>query len=275
MWISIIISSIVVAQDPPNAVDMIVYHVHPPQYTGLANMNTGDVLGDSFFKYNEVLTTQICEDPNSKLKIPGLCDNPEQFSPLNVISKVTLRVNPHFGRYGSCNICTKAIQRMVKCTLGTYFCSCGGECPPIVGREYVPDRINQVVPRGLDRETFWIKNLANRTGGMWYSTPETGECGNPRAEQCNWKLVNTLKVINASCLDGLLDNELTRKGASCFNKCGDQSRNTSSLCYATCYYGTLLGPSCIDTYPCVGGFSKEQLTEIWENAFQVCPSVQL
>ena len=84
-------------------------------------------------------------------------------------------------------------------------------------------------PGAYDRDTSgrWECNLANRTGGLWYSTLKEGEGK-------DWRLLATPKRVNATCMSRRWSNTIESKLApACFQAC-PQPHNTSSTCYIEC-----------------------------------------
>ena len=58
--------------------------------------------------------------------------------------------------------------------------------------------------------------------GYWYSTPEASQCaaGAPLGtDGCTWRVVETVKYANASCIDGKVDDAVERLGKACFDTC--------------------------------------------------------
>eukprot|EP00039_Didymoeca_costata_P001715 m.54495 g.54495 ORF g.54495 m.54495 type:complete len:296 (+) comp10931_c1_seq3:1338-2225(+) len=276
-------SPIALRQIPVDAINITVFHVNQANYSGLANMNSADVGGDAFFKFRTAVTEQMCQNPDEGFHYPGMCSNPEQFSNDLVVTKVVLAVSPIFGDYSECNVCTNGTIPFTRppktCAYGSYGCNCGGwmnpqgVCTPPVGRQNITEMFNRMPIHHMDTLTYWMKNLVDRTSGMWYSTLDVGECGGPKMEKCDWAIVETIKRINATCLDNSVNNVLYSSGSACFSGCGSQARNESSSCYAKCFYDTLLGTDCGSNYPCSGGMSREEIFKLWDDAMAQCPPV--
>ena len=52
---------------------------------------------------------------------------------------------------------------------------------------------------GSGPPAHWMQNLVLKLGGNWYSTVAAGECDNPASTSCEWKLVETVRKVNATC----------------------------------------------------------------------------
>jgi len=272
-------------ETPANPTNLTVYHVNQINYTGLSNMNSADALGDAFFKFRTVLSINSCLYPKPHgMNYPGMCDNPETFSNDLTITKVVLEVDSDFGEYGECNVCDNGTVPFtnppVSCEDGTYHCRCGkswghsSPCPARVGRENITELFGRFpIDKDTPPTTYWLKNLVDRTGGMWYSTLDIGQCDGAGAESCEWKIVERVKRINATCQDGMVSDLLQENGKECFAGCGSQRTNASSPCFANCYYTTLLGSGSGNTYPVKGGLSRQDILDVWDKSFVHCPSV--
>ena len=69
--------------------------------------------------------------------------------------------------------------------------------------------------------------------GHWFSTPQRGQCpeGAPLGTGgCTWRMVETVKYANASCIDGKIDQYVETRGAPCFARCA-KPLNRTSECY--------------------------------------------
>jgi|EP01049_Picozoa_sp_SAG25_P010188 hypothetical protein len=125
----------------------------------------------------------------------------------------------------------------------------------------------------------WETNLANRTnqvgiGTRWYSTLEDGDCDDPTTGSCQWRLVETVKKVNSTCMSMHMHTALEKSGEHCFNRCA-QPTNSSSMCYIECFYEALLGPDGGRTTPAEGGLNGTQIVGLWLQAFADCPALPL
>ena len=112
------------AVDPKYAKNLTVYHINQINYTGLANMNSGDAAGDLFFFLRSATWPVECEkDPKSHN-----CFNPEVVATDLAATKEIIEVDSRYGAYAKCNT-------------GPY-CMCGrdpatcpaGKRPPVLAR---------------------------------------------------------------------------------------------------------------------------------------------
>ena len=75
-------------------------------------------------------------------------------------------------------------------------------------------------------------------GGEWYSTPAAGECAPGHAagdsSGCAWRLVQTTKIINASCMYRTLEAAVEALAPACFAAC-PQPSNATSACFLSCF----------------------------------------
>eukprot|EP00037_Helgoeca_nana_P013502 m.124234 g.124234 ORF g.124234 m.124234 type:complete len:426 (-) comp22069_c0_seq1:30-1307(-) len=102
-------------------------------------------------------------------------------------------------------------------------------------------------------------------GGDWFSHPTGGQCaqGAPLGTAgCTWRVIDTKRVIKASCMYETVDAAVEKLGAACFNAC-PQPTNHTSTCYLGCFTKVVKSTS-----PVV-------LTASWDAAFETCPPVSL
>ena len=75
-------------------------------------------------------------------------------------------------------------------------------------------------------------------GGEWDSTPAAGECAPGHvpgdSSGCAWRLVETTKIVNASCMYRTLDTAVEALTPACFAACAQPS-NVTSACYLGCF----------------------------------------
>lgn len=102
--------------------------------------------------------------------------------------------------------------------------------------------------------------------GNWFSTAAEGQClgdarpGTGHPGECTWKL--TVAVYkNTTCVDGRLDAEVERRGATCFGTCPSKADPGYSQCWYNCYMMTVNGdPTAV---PPVPGMTRAELTSPW------------
>lgn len=124
--------------------------------------------------------------------------------------------------------------------------------------------------------------LAVLMNGSWYSTREEGECkggarpGNRDAHgQCWWRTVKQTSNVNASCVNRNLITSVQNTRPECWEACGPQGKNVSSLCFIKCLFETLVGNKTSEVPP----MSREKLINIFESSFDSsnkdfgCPQV--
>eukprot|EP00040_Diaphanoeca_grandis_P030496 m.180302 g.180302 ORF g.180302 m.180302 type:complete len:305 (+) comp32016_c0_seq1:129-1043(+) len=272
------------AATPLDPDTLTLYHVNPSNYTGITNMNTADAAGDAFFDMRSLLQYQQCHNATGH-PYPSECTNPEQFGNDLIITKVEVLSSKIYGTYGECNICVNSTVPFTKppqsCVDGEYICSCHGitgadePCSPFLGKQPLKEffqRMGRMLP-GSGPPLYWMINLAERLGGTWYSSVTAGDCDAPGSKECAWKLAKTLRVVNATCQAGLVQQKIETLGQTCFNDCASPL-NPHSLCYINCYYVTLLGPEASTAYPAPnGGLNSTEITNIWTDAFDGCPDI--
>jgi len=271
---------------PTNPSNITVYHVNQANYSGITNMNTADGAGDAFFDFRFLLEQQKCANKTAHT-FPGECTNPEMIAHDLVITKVVVAIaDSRYSDYGECNVCINGTVPMTNppraCVDGTYHCRCGDwgstndVCSnPAVGKQNVKAMMNgfarHMLP-GSGPPMHWMVNLVERVGGEWYSSLDIGECDNKASKTCAWKLLETVKEVNATCQAANARKTIENlPGAQkCFAAC--PSGSTTSLCYTNCYYSALLGDDASVAVPSTGGVPGPKITKIWEDAFEACPA---
>uniref|UniRef100_A0A7S3YYM8 Uncharacterized protein n=2 Tax=Lotharella globosa TaxID=91324 RepID=A0A7S3YYM8_9EUKA len=213
---------------------------------------------------------------DTKHRYGGMCENPEVFSSNLVLSRVKIEVDTRrFGDYGKCNICVNSTIPMTKppepCVDGTYHCVCGDfnhprPCGIRVGREDINSTFGENTPTSnYSSEWWWTWNLVTRTGGQWYSTPEQGE-------GLTWRLVETMKKIDAKCHDKKFDGMVYLMEKDCFDAC-PQPRNRTDFCSINCTFNALLGEEAGHARSS-SGLSGDEIVDLWVEAFEECPSIE-
>lgn len=101
----------------------------------------------------------------------------------------------------------------------------------------VGQRVGESTPRNGR-----VITVGGRT--RWYSTVDVGNCDSPDRAACAWKVVRTVKKVNATCHRANVEAAVEALGDRCFSACGS---DTHSVCYINCYYATLLGPAAAHT----------------------------
>ena len=117
---------------------------------------------------------------------------------------------------------------------------------------------------------FWVQ----------FSTDSLGYCGDgtdPAPEGCTWSVQKIVKVVNKSCSDNAIYTAIEQAAAnasrreSCFAQCDDsgvgRKRNTSSTCWISCFYDTLIGEGAGSKVVVRGGMSAEGIRSLWSLPF--------
>ena len=99
-----------------------------------------------------------------------------------------------------------------------------------------------------------------------YSTRSEGECVNGAplgTNGCTWRLLETRKYVNATCVDLKADLAVEIHGKTCFDRC-PQPLNRNTDCYLDCYRNTLMG----DPYQNLTAIEPEKMIVPWKRAFE-------
>ena len=109
----------------------------------------------------------------------------------------------------------------------------------------------------------WKSLVAEITGGFWYSTPAEAACDaeNPHGSDgnCAWQILETVKIVNATCVFDRLHHAVEARAksnagrvgfkSSCFAPCatlpGGGGYNRTSDCYVECFVETVTGRDAI------------------------------
>ena len=215
-----------------------------------------------------------------------------------VITKIVLTVDPAFGPYSSCNVCVNGTDPYgkEKCTDGVYTCSCSDKpCGQAVGQANISGAwVNQGCPTNAPDWKCWQGNVAKKIGGSWYSTLDSGYCGDgtrPPPPGCTWKVAELVKQVSKDCSDNTIYNVVEKvasggQNRSCFESCDDSGvgphrRNTSSPCWIECFYGTVLGPDADRHGGKLAGMPLADLVAAWnlpfasdDTAIGGCPAIK-
>lgn len=99
-------------------------------------------------------------------------------------------------------------------------------------------------PQGTHEWDQWKFESSKLIGGLWYSTQQGGNCDDPEAKACKWRIAETVKTVNASCANANVHAAVSARNSSCFGACSpaDQHDATSD-CFIRCFFGTLLSPA--------------------------------
>ncbi|KAJ8599460.1 hypothetical protein CTAYLR_008052 [Chrysophaeum taylorii] len=266
------------ASADPRLMNITIYHVNSLE-DGVVpvNMDSSNLAGDVFFDLRSIVLPVEC---GTQYAWTGDCDNAELTASDAVISKLVLEVDTRYGEYARCNYCDNGTDPFsgLACQAGEYFCTCGDymqsyQCTETeVGKENISIAFANFT---CTWDTYvvapwrcWSTNVAQKTGGLWYSTLSTGECPGPN---CTWRLVSVDKVVSKNCSnDVIFDAVESADQVACFDACG-YPRNTSSACWIGCFYQTVLGPEGMLPTPYPGfkhsGMSLDDLVDAWTRPF--------
>ena len=86
--------------DPQYAVNLTLYHVNEANYSGLANMNSGDVSGDASFMLRAAGLPWLCSNTSGQRDDTYDCQDIEQSASDLVVSKVIVEVRDKKGKKG-------------------------------------------------------------------------------------------------------------------------------------------------------------------------------
>lgn len=182
---------------PDNATNITVFALRPYNLSStLDNKDSGDVLGDVFFYIADRFQTRMAcrHDPAWPL-----CNNLADLDRAAVYGEYVIEVNPSFGgcpsgerhcsQYAACNP-TDASGNVWDCRPSTV---------ANLGVANITDRYSR--PFGNTTFDLWKFQASKYFGGNWYSTLTAGDCDNEETQDCQWRLVDTVKTVNASCVN--------------------------------------------------------------------------
>ena len=184
----------------------------------------------------------------------------------------------------SCMDCSRtAASAEANCTDGLleYLCQEGGRTCGATGKLAVSTRYcsegpttpGHLCPGCADNcGGIWAhwKSEVSRLGGIWYSTAEAGSCDNAAAVNCSWRVVKTVKTVNATCANAAIHKVVRSRDEECFEKC-PQPTNTTSDCWILCFFRTLFAREPLNLTTTVSGLTPMTAAELvvpWLKAFQ-------
>jgi hypothetical protein len=199
------------------------------------------VAGDIYFWLTDkILTPYTCrEDPHWPL-----CNSSKEIGDNQVYVKNVIEINNDaIGKYSLCNPLTSDP------TGHTWHCD---PTIPQFGAESVAEAYGNctIIYHGKPYDVChgqqfmkWRVAAAQIIGGNWYSTQSIGNCDAVEApSSCYWRLAETTKIVNATCVNGKITKLVEDHGKSCFDACGPK-KDEESDCYITCFMDTALGNS--------------------------------
>ena len=281
--------------DPAFAQTNVVYHVNPHAEGAIpVNMDTGDATGDLLFDLFEVIINPLA-CPNGSKSGHG-CTNPEASGQDLMVNKLTVEVDSRYSGYAKCNIGVNGTDgRGHPCKDGTYCCFCEDDshyghdvpCNATVGIESLFTHFGNGHTQSHANPHGWgcdgkapasrcyiinaFKKMSFDNPGYWYSSLESGYCGNPKLANnatCTWRVVAVEKIVTRDCHSKVFGAEVLQHGdKACIDACGTQKTNTSSPCWVDCFYKAALGPDSGKVGGKVEGMPLQQLRAAWEKPF--------
>eukprot|EP00040_Diaphanoeca_grandis_P040022 m.260964 g.260964 ORF g.260964 m.260964 type:complete len:572 (+) comp40978_c0_seq1:110-1825(+) len=111
-----------------------------------------------------------------------------------------------------------------------------------------------------------IDELACVMNGTWYSTAAPGLCEDGvLTDDCWWFVAETKRTVNASCVDGNVVKAVEARRPACWQNCtGVDATNSSSACFLSCLYETLLGNKTTGLKP----MSREEIVAPFLHSFE-------
>lgn len=258
----------VYARRPDNAVNITVIGLRPSNLSSsLDNKDTADAAGDLFYYVGDRMP-----QPMQCRKQPWypLCKDRKIVAHDGVYTQYLLEVDSTFGGCPSGDAsCTKyGICEPVDSDPSGATWSCKPQLP-YVGIANVSQRY----PRAQGKKPWdlWKFQASKFIGGLWYSTQQGGNCDEPSAAACKWRIVHTLKTINATCANGNVHAAVEARNPKCFDACSPADKqNPESDCFINCFFDTLFD----------GGMSVDDILQPFEAAFtsddpakQGCPAL--
>lgn len=114
----------------------------------------------------------------------------------------------------------------------------------------------------------WKSAIAQRIGGMWYSTTAEGHCDDPASVSCRWREMEKLKIVNATCANDNVLRLVRQRGADCFASCPpDERNNETSDCATICFFETVLGNGPLFPNTTASGISGADMVAAFQAAF--------
>merc|ERR1719272_627756 len=88
-----------------------------------------------------------------------------------------------------------------------------------------------------------ISDFATTMNGTWYSMQDGGECkaGQTVGVDCYWKVVEMVRNINATCVNGNVVDAIIQRNTSCWDGCGPDGKNMSTSCWINCLFNVISG----------------------------------
>ena len=250
--------------DPQHAKNITVFHVNEHKFGAIpVNMDTADALGDMFFDMLEVIMYPLSCPNGTDTSFPkgflNPCTNPEAEGADLRVNKVMLEVDGRYSGYAACNVGVNNSDPFGgSCKTDTYCCDCltGSwlhpkklPCNATLGYENLYKKFGVWLKGGCKRSILTphpsnsdcyranVFSMLNATShGTWYSSLDKGYCGaQAEGALCTWRVLRA-EVVKRECHLRVFGAEVARAAPLCFEGCGDQKTNTSSLCWVDCFF---------------------------------------
>ena len=211
------------------------------------------------------------------------CSNPEAIAPDLMVNKVLLEVDTRYSLYARCNIGVNGTDGMGHpCKDDTYCCFCENPgsyfpnatipCNATLGRENIKQSHNTTCEEGDEEYRCYRDAVALKftedNPGYWYSSLTESYCPSGIfSPTCTWRVLAVEKVVQKSCHNNIFYGAVENYGQDCFNSCGIDVKNSSSVCWARCFYQTVLGPESGHPGGAVTGMPVQDLIAAWEKPF--------
>jgi len=204
-----------IAVSSASTVNLTLYRITPRNYTGIADLDTGDAAGDAFFGLYEKAAPVVCRDRDPRSGSSALCGNSPilQIPGFNVYTATKVEADARMGDYAQCN--PSLDTGVFRCSIFAGSlpdgstpkhqcwynftgrpewkaefadvcemseCGCDAVYSLSVGREH-PSTSRAFKPRpkppagDLKQYVGWAAGqLGRMLNGTWYSTRKAGQC---------------------------------------------------------------------------------------------------
>ena len=138
------------------------------------------------------------------------------------------------------------------------------------------------------RWTYYVFDLGCKMDGTWYSNQEQGQCTDHMlarsqhasstfssvadAQPCWWKLAETKRTVNQTCVDGRVVAAVRAHRPKCWSAC-PQPNNATTPCYLDCLFTTMLGNASLGVLPMTTESIVAPFVEAFSGDGKGCPSV--
>ena len=121
----------------------------------------------------------------------------------------------------------------------------------------------------------YIFELGCFMNGTWYSTKKEGLCADDDTEECWWKLAETKRTVNQSCVDDRVVTAVKVRRPECWEACtGTTGSNITQPCFLSCLFDTILGNATLGVKPMTATGVAAAFVKAFEPAAEGgCPTV--